>query len=637
MVLEDSFIYDKSHNKNNINTENEHFHLADPLDRAGAFIVDTFIILLPILMLTNAPFKRLMFSSVLLDNNFNFAISIVLGTLFSVFIIIFYNTITTWLLGASLGKRFFGLKVVDIWTKKKPNFTTSLLRSFAWWLGVFTFGFAFSSIFTNTRRRALHDRISETIVASEKYKAIGKPSLYESSIVKGVFAGFLGFICLIISIVLIDTQKNLSKTNDIADSLEQKGGLCSAIGAAYREWPESAESSLTRIQVAMSLYAAGNINEDCLEAEASFVFRQEIESPLAYLAKSFVYSDRAKLSDSYLQRVCELSKDSKDCVMSKIVKYWDEEDWEKINIEFQKVDETWPIYIQIWSIRNSINQGDADYAMNRLKDIPDIESLKSFKIIFKTKAYALEKQNDSINQISDLALSSLNESEKLNLSTWLCYQQATQSCEAFKTDSCKFMTTNTDKSLMENSIFALTKTRENYCKGGYLREFHNVNREVQKINLALQEAERNTQKSLEMLWSIYENKKYQLKVREEAARYFLEKADAPELLDKFVILWKSSPHELEWQKTGTLLFEKLKNLQLFEKASEVGQFVLEYNDNNKDFKNSLALALFKSGNNQKAWSLISNEVTYENERTPASVGDEFEFMKKTLKKEFFKK
>ena len=160
---------------------------------------------------------------------------------------------------------------------------------------------------------------------------------------------------------------------------------------------------------------------------------------------------------------------------------------------------------------------------------------------------------------------------------------------------------------------------------------------MQKINLALQEAERNTQKSLEMLWSIYENKKYQLKVREEAARYFLEKADAPELLDKFVILWKSSPHELEWQKTGTLLFEKLKNLQLFEKASEVGQFVLEYNDNNKDFKNSLALALFKSGNNQKAWSLISNEVTYENERTPASVGDEFEFMKKTLKKEFFKK
>ena len=636
MVIEDIHSQSKREKISEAQSQHNKFHLADPMDRAAAFIVDTFIILLPILMLSSAPFKRIIFSSILLDNNLDFAFSIFFGVIISILTIVFYNSITTWLLGASLGKRFFGLRIVDVWTKKKPKLSVALLRAFSWWAGFFTFGFAFASIFTNSRRRALHDRISETMVVSEKYKAIGQPSIYESSIVKGVFSGFLAFVCVITLIIAIDTHNDLSRHNEITDILEENGGLCSAVGKAYREWPENIESDTPRMEVAMALFAAGNIGEECLEAEASFIFRQDIENGLAYLAKAFVHSNRAKLSDSYLQRVCEIAKDSNECQMSEIVKLWDDEDWEKINLAFVKVDSTWPVYIQIWSIRNAINQGDFIFAKNRLNEIPNIESLKNFKINFKTKAYVIDSGKEQLNSLTDLALSSLDESEKLNLSTWLCYQQASTSCDAFESKSCQYFINNYDKELLGNSLFALTATRKEHCEGGFLRNLENASRGVQKINQALNVITKNSDKGLEMLWSIYKNKSYKLKIREEAARYFLGKAQTPEAMDKLVILWKSRPHELEWQKTGQLLFKRLQDLQLFDKAAEVGESVLEHNENNENFKKNLALAFFKSGKHKQAWELISKNVNVRSSRAPASIGDEFEVMKESLKKEYLK-
>ncbi|MCB0357715.1 MAG: RDD family protein, partial [Bdellovibrionales bacterium] len=438
MVIED--IHSQLCQKNQQQSQHRasDLHLADPMDRAAAFIIDIFIILLPLLMLSTAPFKRNIFSAVLLDNNLSFVISIFLGALSTIVVITIYNFISIWLFGATFGKRFVGIRVIDVWSKNKPRFSVSFLRAITWWVGLLSFGFSFASIFTNTRRRALHDRISETMVVSDKYKAIQKPSVYESSIVKGIFAGFIAFISVIIVVIILDLQRDLSKSNEVTAMLEEKGGLCGSVGKAYREWPVEIKSTTPRLEVAMALFSAGIISESCLEGEASFVFRQDIESPMAYLAKAFVYSDRSKLSDSYLQRVCELAKDSKECFMSEIVAQWDKEDWGDVNNKFLSINADWPIYIQIWAVRNAINQGDFLFAKKILDSLPNVDSLKNFKINFKTKSFVADFDRAHLNNLTDLALSSLDENEKLNLSTWLCYQQISLNCETLNTKSCDY-------------------------------------------------------------------------------------------------------------------------------------------------------------------------------------------------------
>ncbi|MCB9026054.1 MAG: RDD family protein [Bdellovibrionaceae bacterium] len=615
----------------------ENIYLADPMDRGAAFIVDIFIILLPILMLSNAPFKRMIFSSILLDNNYDFIFSIVIGTITSVFTITLYNTLSTYLLGASLGKLFLGIKVVDIWTYNKPRFFTCLLRSTAWWIGVFTFGFSFSSIFTNARRRTLHDRISETIVISEKDKAITKPGIYESSAVKGIFAGFLAFVCVISMLIFYKAHRNLSQNSQISELLEEKGGLCSAVGKAYRAWPIEFESETPRLEVAMALFAAGSINEECLESEATFIFKQDIKSGLGYLAKAFVYSDRIKLSESYQRRVCELDKNSRECSMSKLVADWEEEDWNKISSEFIEVDKSWPLYIQLWAIRNAVSFGDFIFAKKLLQDLPDLEVLKSFKINFKAKAYLADNDASQMDSITDLALSSLEDIEKINLSTWLCYQQISMDCNNANSRSCQYFKNNYDHELLSNTLFSLTALHASYCKGQILSDLESPNRGTRKLQEALKKYKANESVGLDMLWSIYKNTGNKIEVREEAARYFLDKAEKQQDLEKFVILWKTKTQGYEWQKTGHILFNKLNKFKYYIKSVEVGSVLTQFFDKNESFRKDLAMALYHTGEPLKAWQLISSYNKIHPGRSPASQDLNYDEMVDILKREYLKK
>ena len=636
MVYQD--IYSKNENSNvEVFNSPAQFYLADPIDRAAAFIIDSFVILLPVLMLSNAPFKRIMFSSILLDNNLDFAFSLIFGVFTTVFTITLYHTLSTYLLGASLGKLFLGIKVVDLWSHKKPSFTSCLLRACAWWLGAITIGFSYASVFTNERRRALHDRISETIVVCKKNRLVSKPSFYESSIVKGVFAGFLAFVFVVVTIILFKTHRDLSKHSQIANLLEEKRGLCGAVGSAYREWPDDLDGETPRLEVAMTLFAAGSIGEDCLEAEASFILRQDIKSPLAYLAKSFVYSDRPKLSDSYLQRVCEIAQDSYECHMSEIVRMWDKEEWESLSAKFVKIDEGWPAYIRVWAIRNAINQGDFIFARALFDRIPSLDSLKYFVINFKTKTHIFTENTDHLEHLTDLAFTSLEEGEKINLATWLCYHQLSLGCQKLKSQSCQFFGNNFDIKLLSNTLYSLATVKKNYCENKRTDISQQIPRGVVKIIEALGVLANDKTHGLEKLWSIYDNKEVKVEIREEAARYYVENAQIDLDFDKLLIYWKPQIQNLEWQKTGYTLFRKLIDQRSYAMASEVGMALFPYYENNELYKKQLALSFFKAGENQKAWEIISKNYIPFTSRSPASMDMSYDEMVQILKEEFIRK
>ena len=241
-------------------------------------------------MLINAPFKRNIFEALILDDDSSFGFSLTLSVIAISLTIILYQAITTYVFGASLGKLFFGLQVNSIWTDKKPSFSNCLMRASTWLLGVITLGFSFSSVMSNSRRRSLHDRISETIVVSTYPKSVSPPTVVESSIVKGAFAGFLAFLLLVLSISIYESYEVSNEESYLQSYMEDQGDLCAAVGQSYREWPEDNLHTPERLNVAMTLFAAGAIGKECLDAEVGYLFQQERTSGLAYLAKAFIQS-----------------------------------------------------------------------------------------------------------------------------------------------------------------------------------------------------------------------------------------------------------------------------------------------------------------------------------------------------------
>jgi uncharacterized RDD family membrane protein YckC len=630
MVIEDTHLIKKKNQK----TENSKdiFNLADPIDRAAAFIVDGFIVLMPILLLLNAPFKRMFYSSVILDDNTDLMFSVVYGIIVNLFVITFYSTIFTALFGGTLGKKFLGLEVLNVWTRKRPSFSSSLLRSFSWWLGLITLGFSFLSMYSNSLRRTLHDRISETMVVNNRNKKVSAPTIYEASIVKGIFVGFVGFIFILLFFLIHNSYKSINISSRFTQMLEEKGNLCQRVGDEIERY-NSNNLETIRLELAMALYAAGVIDESCLDLEANYLFKQDKIFPIVYLAKSFVHSDRAKLSNSYLERVCSLDKNSKECLMSNIVELWDKEEWNLINEKFQNVDSNWPLYIKIWAIRNSVKQGDMEFAQKLISEIPELYSFKKFIVEFKAKIYYNTNNNENNNAYMDLALSMLQEEEKTHLSTWLCYQKVSKECSQSKQSVCDNVKNESSGESEESGLKSLTHLRINWCDGFKAVNSNRFNREVEKLQQALKTLLVDRKKGEDILWSIYKGKEYKDEVREEAVRYLIESTSSESSLQKLIIFWKNKPHMLEWKNTGELLFYKLLTINLHSSAADVGDELSNHFKLNSEFQRNLAVTFYKTGERKKAWDLI-NTNNSNLSRRPANVSKDFEFIKEDLIKEF---
>src|SRR5690606_11649508 len=107
-------------------------------------------------------------------------------------------------------------------------------------------------------------------------------------------------------------QKALKATEEVVST-----GCQSLKGAAVNE----------RLIEVLTLYAAGDVDDRCMDQEANWALTQDGSLPLIYLAKSFSQS-KTDLSDRYLERVCaEVSSaqplyEAQACRFSHLIQDW---------------------------------------------------------------------------------------------------------------------------------------------------------------------------------------------------------------------------------------------------------------------------------------------------------------------------
>lgn len=288
--------------------------VASVTDRFLAFVLDAFIFSPVVSFLVSGLLRQL--KTLLIVNSESEEVMIIWAS-FVMGIILFSSLLHSLFLyfwGASPGQKFMQLRVVSypqkVHEKHPLSFAQGLLRSLGWWMGVGLGGLPFLEILGHPLRRAFHERASDTLVVSLKKEPVDIPLAVESHYIRSTLWMCFGFAFLIALAIVGKTYKTSLKAG-LAGSPSVSKALCPEI-------PEEKYQGAQRLDLALALYFAEEVDEACVYTEAQDAVwnRKGDEKALGQLAMSLI-SDDKKEAEAYRQKICGETGASAACAISR--------------------------------------------------------------------------------------------------------------------------------------------------------------------------------------------------------------------------------------------------------------------------------------------------------------------------------
>ncbi len=531
--------------------------LGSPLDRFAASVIDYLIGLLPIAYVVLAPFQRVIKEAAVLDDESVMSLTILLASVAVLTLVFAYQTVCVWLWGGTFGKAIMGLRVRPLWPAERVTLVQAMSRALCWMASWLAIGVPFVAIFSNSSRRPLHDRIAETYVISVRPgRGVFTPGKRESAMAYAVFWAF-GTVCvLLFTAQILAMVRETREQVQLIQNLEEKNILCREVSESQESWPEDVES-VNRLEVALTLFAAGEIDRRCLQGEVEALFAAEAYSPALYLAKSFVYVDQALLSDLYLEKVCEVDAKSADCQLTNVINSGSEGDWQAVTEHLEKLSQTQPpAYISIWAVHQLLRRDQFELANQFLDKIPRAMSLGEFLMTARTKTlWGLGQRAEALGAEA-VAYSVLSDESKLDLSSHLCYEQSAIECSGAKSLSCQTML-----GLIKNRDEALSELKTSMA---YLREWECRHQKQEPdyeslLSLSMHPDVRSLVSGLakgqtDQLISLYEDSSLDLEFSLEVARRLVIVGKSSSAVAKVEALWLKGRPTPSWERVGEALF-----------------------------------------------------------------------------------
>lgn len=535
--------------------------LARPLDRLAAGIIDVFILLVPFYILVSAPLKRVMMTSFILGSEPDFAATLIAMVLLAAFMLITYQSVCHYFAGATVGKSIFDLKVVPMFEGEKLTYWDHFLRSSVWVFELFLLGLPWLSVFSNPKRRPLHDRLSDTVVVTRSPAGVRPPLEWERSLVRGLFAGLLALFSLSVAIQIRGAIDNLRLEKSLAAIVDRDLGDCEVVSAAVEE--ENLDPH-RRLKTAMTLYAAGLADRSCLESEVEGEIARQVQvGPITYLAQAFIYADDAEISNGYLDEVCETAPGTVECSMSQLVTSWSDEDWPAVE-EILSSAPKGSGYMEVWGVRHFMKQAAYPKALEALDRLQLNRELAEFSLVQRVKAlYNFFKEPEAVAAFQQAALA-LPADQGEDLASWLCAQQLQHTCAAREAPACALalpdaMSHEID---FERPAHALAHVLALECRGEQDIDYASFGEAVRDGDWKLffeANVSRQREKKLdagEQFARLLGSETAPELLRIEAARRWVKFA-SPEQMEKLVGAWTDFNSREGWVKIGNLLFSRL--------------------------------------------------------------------------------
>ncbi|MCM2283065.1 MAG: RDD family protein, partial [Bdellovibrionaceae bacterium] len=400
---------------------------AAPTDRLAAFVADL-ILLVPFISLMTSPFRRQYDVALLLGDESGRLVamsSIVFGAVFAATI---YQTAFLALWGATPGKRLLGLKVVTLWSGRKPSGLQSFLRSFVWCMEFWLLLVPWLAALLNERRRPWHDRIADTdVVPVDPQRAVGPPTVTEIAMASSVRAAVVFAFCGFFSVTLLKSSD--PKARERA-AFANNPYFCTQVTEASEDWLGTEATPPSRLDVALALFGADAIAERCLEVEAEYALWNGMISPSAYMAKALARADEADVYIQYARKACEKGAKEPACQLGRLLSGSDSGSAAPAaagSLGPIEVDEvikgfstSTPLYLRVYAMRELVAASRFEEALRVSEFGSPHRKLGYFFASHRAQAlWGLHRQSEA-----RLAVQSANEglssAQRTALARWLC-------------------------------------------------------------------------------------------------------------------------------------------------------------------------------------------------------------------------
>lgn len=637
--------------------------LAQPVDRVAAFVADL-IIFLPIMAVAIAPFRRQAIEAQLSGREDAWAFAAFMGAGFALFAFIAYQTFFLTLWSATPGKRVLGLRVEPLWGPgEKPRAFHALVRSLAFCFELLLLGIPWVAIFGNERRRSLHDRMADTIVVTKGVRTSGPPTLAEASMASGVVAAALTSLSLVITFQLLSFTSGASSEKLIAD-LEESGTLCEEVGASFRDWvPSRGGKKPSRLEVAVTLFQAEAVNEECLKSEAEFaLWKKTDELPLAYLARGLAEMDKEEVAEAYMSKVCETALDSDACRAANLLnvamkasteaeedsvdaKVAEAQKETEVDAIIAKIDENSAPYLNVLAIQHLDQKPKDNRLLDLVENFPPQQILGPFMASIRAKALWSLDRKDEARIAMRSSIEAFESTSRVELARWFCAAEISENgCSGQTEKTCGYLGSAVEhhEEWLADGRIAAAYLRAESC--GERLTAERLDQLQEKMGDS--EAKAYVKALAHMAREKREGAVAILKdlaTRPESAGPFFIEANArltelasstEELSSVREAWWEADPGDEGWSFLGRRLIERYNALRAWEKALEVGFKLAENDAIDQKIARSMVVAAYRAGQPRLAAGFLQDlvlkgrEVTHPEpaapeERLPASV-DGFE-------------
>lgn len=384
--------------------------------------------------------------------NFEFVIFLAVLVVYTCFLAIIFQAASLFWFRTTPGKFFFKLRVVNE-SGDRLSLHQSFLRSIFWVLEFFFLGIPFLEILSHPQRRAIHDRVSGTMVITIKEKEDLGPHPVERHFIRQVLmlgsVAFASWIFVFTNYFLKLAERGEFKKAE----LEEAGYLCEDVTSHVKK-------KEIRMEKALALYLADEISKECLLTEADFVFWQPV--PLhrdwAYLAKGYASKLDSTLFEQYLNRVCEENESGDACHLAEYEADAQSQDLEKILVHSTSLS------VRVKHTVDAFESGKYGLAEAGFRKLKEVDGFKSFALKGLMKTLWAENRKESSEGVYMAAFEDFKDDDKAEIAAWSCHEQMDQACNSELKRACEDLKVQLGNSGHLDSFTALALIRENECR-----------------------------------------------------------------------------------------------------------------------------------------------------------------------------
>jgi uncharacterized RDD family membrane protein YckC len=669
MVLDEIQFDQKNQSSFEVSFERQ---LAAPRDRLAALAADI-VLFLPVVALVAAPFRRQALASQLMGLNREWHLALFSALGISILSIILYQTICISLWGGTPGKQVLGLRVRSIWDDKNPRLILAFIRSIVWCLEVFMLGLPWIAVFGNERRRPFHDRVADTVVVVGlgKRAAAGPPIQAELSLAGGLLTSVL--ICFGLTILSyfghLNYFSNATEPKKFID-LEKKGVLCHEVGRAKNDWlVGEGEKKPPRIEIAISLFGAREIDAECLNKEADYFLWRETDQSLSYLAKGLALESNALEAEdqreAYFEKVCQIDSKSSSCNLVKFIRLAEnlhsaptsaDEKAQQVeaetematmlnsmrdNIKLGKLSHA--LFNRIWAIQFHSENHNYTQVIDETEGSVPIRQIGHFFNMERAKALWRAERHAEARAIASTATDLFEPDKRTEMAQWWCERETEHGlCSQLSARACGVFTKAAEQQdeLLKQADFSLTYIRGNLClEQQALRtseqseqreslsqlgqkqikrpEFWThledkiKNREARIFIEALKNLSQNTEENHAHGVQLLEKLAQSVSANSDGEFFFAANqqlaglAGSMKTLEPVLMNWSRSEQGEMHGELGRALFSRLIEMQEWHKSLEVGLQLLENDQVDSGLRKQMIFAAIHAGQRELASNLAS--------------------------------